>query len=167
MYNETVKSLSDKQRKNYAKYLAANEEIVTVFGIGEKYFWINAGLFFPLSFVLIGMPFLLKVLHLKHSKTYILTNRRVLIKDGVFNVNLTSAPFDKITHLTVKDKFIPRISYGIGDLVIHTAASGSLPVEIILEKIDGPLNVKNLIEELIVKEKHISPLVQPGLVKKF
>jgi len=162
-----VKSPTAKQRKNYAKYLTESEEIVSAFGIGDKYFWINASVFFPLSFILVGMPFLLKVLHLKHSKTYILTNRRLLIKDGVFNISLTSAPFNKITHITVKDKFLPRISYGIGDLIIHTAASGSLPVEIVLEKVQDPLEVKNLIEDLIVKERHITVPQQQGLVKKF
>ncbi|OGG06132.1 hypothetical protein A2872_04135 [Candidatus Gottesmanbacteria bacterium RIFCSPHIGHO2_01_FULL_42_12] len=162
-----MKSPTAKQRKNYAKYLTESEEIVSAFGIGDKYFWINASVFFPLSFILVGMPFLLKVLHLKHSKTYILTNRRLLIKDGVFNISLTSAPFNKITHITVKDKFLPRISYGIGDLIIHTAASGSLPVEIVLEKVQDPLEVKNLIEDLIVKERHITVPQQQGLVKKF
>ncbi len=167
MYNGFVKVLTEKQKIRYAKYLAEGEELVTVFGIGQKYFWLNAAIFFPLSFLLIGIPGLLKVLHLKHSKTYLLTNRRILIKDGVFNINLTTAPFDKITHITVRDKFLNRVSYGIGDLVVHTAASGSLPVEIVLEKIHNPLKVKNLIEELIVKERHITGSSQQGLVKKF
>ncbi len=147
-------------------YLSEGEELVTVFGIGDKYFWINTAIFFPLSFFLIGMPGLLKVFHLKHSKTYLLTNRRILIKDGVFNINLTTAPYDKITHITVRDKFINRISYGIGDLVVHTAASGSLPVEIVLEKVSQPIKLKNLIEELIYKEKQ-PQVVKESLVKKL
>lgn len=161
-----MKALTEKDRKKYQMYLSEEEELIAVFGIGQKYFWINTAIYFPLSFLLIGMPGLLKVFHLKHSKTYLLTNRRILIKDGVFNINLTTAPYDKITHITVRDKFINRISYGIGDLVVHTAASGSLPVEIVLEKVSQPIKLKNLIEELIYKEKQPAVLKE-SLVKKL
>lgn len=161
-----MKVLTEKDKKKYQKYLAEGEELVAVFGIGEKYFWINAVVFFPLAFLLIGMPGLLKVLHLKHSKTYLLTNRRILIKDGVFNINLTTAPYDKITHITVRDKFINRVSYGIGDLVVHTAASGSLPVEIVLEKVSQPVKLKNLIEELIYNERRPT-IIKESLVKEL
>lgn len=161
-----MKTLTEKDRKKYQKYLAPEEELVTVFGIGKRYFWTNTVIFFPLSFLLIGLPGLLKTLHLRHSKTYLLTNRRILIKDGVFNINLTTAPYDKITHITVRDKFVNRVSYGIGDLVVHTAASGSLPVEIVLEKVASPITLKNLIEDLIYKEKQ-PQVLKESLVKKL
>jgi len=92
-------------------------------------------------------------MHLKHAKAYLLTNRRVLIKDGIFSVSLTSAPLDKITHLTVKQDFLPKILYNTGDIVIHTA--GPTPVELHLYKVDKPMDVKNLMEELIIKEKSL------------
>ncbi|MDO8514916.1 MAG: PH domain-containing protein [bacterium] len=161
-----MKVLTEKDKKKYQRYLAVGEELVSVFGIGEKYFWINTAVYFPLAFLLIGMPGLLKVFHLRHSKTYLLTNRRILIKDGVFNISLTTAPYDKITHITVRDKFLNRISYGIGDLVVHTAASGSLPVEIVLEKVSQPVKLKNLIEELIYNEKQ-PHVIKESLVKKL
>lgn len=160
-----IKLATDKQKKRYADYLAEGEEIVAAFGIGNRYFWVNALTLAPLSLVLVGLPFFLKLVHLKHSKTYILTDRRVLVKDGVLSVKITSAPYDKITHLTVQEDFLTKLSYGIGDIIIHTA--GPTPVEIDLIKVQNPMRVKNLIEELIVKERSLlgvresDPLVKP------
>lgn len=157
-------SKSDLQKK-YSKYLAKGEEVVSAFGIGDRYFWTNALVFFPMSFLLIGLPFLLKIIHLRHSKTYIFTNRRIIVKDGVFSIKVTSAPYDKITHLEVKEDFFTRISYGVGDITVHTA--GRSPIEINLVKIQNPLAVKNLLEELIISERsllgviHEDPLVKP------
>lgn len=181
----------EKERKKHAHYLASGEEVVAVFGIGEKYFWYTflsyviivffligyplilrnlPGLeilatygnwvFLPGVLVfLIGLPYVLKLIHLKHSMTYILTDRRVLIKDGILSVNWTSAPYDKITHLTVKEDFIKKISYQIGDITIHTA--GPTPIETDLIKVQHPVKIKNLLEELIVKERSLLGVIQP------
>ncbi|MEK7565485.1 MAG: PH domain-containing protein [Patescibacteria group bacterium] len=143
--------VADKDKTKYSRYLASGEEIIAIFKIGDKYFWMQTITSIPLILLLIGIPRLLKILHLRHAKTYILTNRRVLVKDGIFSTELTSAPYDKITHITVKEDFLPKIAYGIGDITIHTA--GPTPVEIDLVKVFQPVKIKNLIEELMVKEK--------------
>lgn len=145
-------------QQKYHKYLAGGEEIISVFGIGNRYFWFNTIILAPLSLVLVGLPFFLKLVHLKHSKTYILTDRRVLIKDGVFSTKTISAPYDKITHISVREDFFKKLSYGIGDITIHTA--GPTPVEIDLVKVQNPLQIKNLIEELIVKERSLLGTLQ-------
>jgi membrane protein YdbS with pleckstrin-like domain len=155
---------TERQREKYADYLAEGEEIVAAFGIGPRYFWSNVAALAPLSLVLIGLPFLLKLVHLKHSKTYLLTNRRVLVKDGVFSVKITTAPYDKITHITVQENFLTKLFYKMGDITIHTA--GPTPVEIDLLKVQYPMRIKNLIEELIVKEKTSpSPSADSDLIK--
>lgn len=166
MATKPLRLASEKEKKKCAEYLAEGEEIVAVFGIGNKYFWINLIPLTLLSIPLVGLPFLLKHIHLKHKLTYILTDRRVLIKDGVLSVKITTAPYDKITHITVREDFFKRLSYGIGDITIHTA--GPTPVEIDLIKVQNPMQVKNLIEELIVKERSLlgtvagkDPLVKP------
>lgn len=166
MATKKLKLASDKQKEKFADYLAQGEEIITVFSIGNRYFWYNVAILFPLSFLLIGLPFLLKVVHLRHSKTYILTDRRVLIRDGVFSTKITSAPYDKITHITVQEDFLKKLSYGIGDITIHTA--GPTPVEIDLIKVQSPMRVKNLIEELIVKERSLLGVVdKESLIRPF
>lgn len=167
MAQKPLKPASAKQKEKYADYLAENEEVIAVFGIGDKYFWMNVIPLFILSIPLVGLPFLLKLIHLRHKLTYILTDRRVLIKEGVFSVKITTAPYDKITHITVREDFLPKISWGIGDITIHTA--GPTPVEIDLIKVQNPMKVKNLIEELIIKERSLlgtvkeDPLVRPLL----
>lgn len=153
MSSRRVRPATDKQKKKYADYLAEGEEIIAVFGIGNRYFWLNAVPLALLSIPIIGLPFFLKLIHLKHSKTYILTDRRVLVKDGVFSIKITTAPYDKITHITVREDFFKKLSYQIGDITIHTA--GPTPVEIDLIKVQQPMRVKNLIEELIVKERSL------------
>ncbi len=190
MKHQKVPLASDKEKLKHIDYLAAGEEVVAVFGIGEKYFWytffsyviiVAFLLGYPLILRLlpglevlnsygnwifapgviigiIGLPFVLKLIHLKHSMTYILTDRRVLIKDGLLSVNWTSAPYDKITHLTVKEDFIKKISYGIGDITIHTA--GPTPIETDLKKVQHPVKIKNLLEELIVKERTLLGVMQ-------
>ena len=87
-----------------------------------------------------------------------MTDRRVLVKDGVFSIKTISIPYDKITHISVREDFFKKLSYGIGDIVIHTA--GPTPVEIDLIKIQEPLKIKNLIEELIVKERSLLGTLQ-------
>lgn len=161
-----MKAATDHQKKKFANYLSTGEQLISVFGIGDKYFWYNAIPLFILSVPLIGMPFLLKLLHQKHSLTYILTNRRVMVREGIFSTELTTAPYHHITHITVKEKFLHKMSFQMGDIIIHTA--GPTPVEIHLLHVQDPMSVKNLIEELIIKEKTLvspeekkKPLVKP------
>ena len=193
MGSKKISSATYKEKIKFAHYLAEGEEIMSVFGIGNRYFWITLISYFLLVIILavyprilsqllglsvnpffylpaaavgiIGLPYILKLVHLKHKMTYIFTDRRVLVKDGVLSVKLTSAPYDKITHLTVKEDFLKRISYQIGDISIHTA--GPTPIETDLIKIQYPMKVKNLLEELIVRERSLlgtlkeDPLVKP------
>lgn len=144
---------TEAEKEKYAHFLSEGEEIVAVYAIGEKYFWINFSGLILLSFFLLGLPFLLRLVKLWHGRRYILTDRRVLVKEGILSVKITTVPYDKITHISVREDFFKKVSYGIGDITIHTA--GPTPVEVDLEKIEHPLRVKNLIEELIVRERSL------------
>ncbi len=124
---------------------------MAIFGVSDRYYFLMMLLTFPLSVFLIGLPYFLKVVHLKHTKTYIFTDRRVLIIDGMFSIKLTSAPYDKISHITVREDFFKNLILGVGDITIHTA--GPTPVEIDIVKVGHPMQVKNLLEELMFKEK--------------
>lgn len=165
MRSKKLDFATEKQKKHYSEYLADGEEIIAVFGIGKMYYWINFVSLLTLSLILVGIPFLLRLMHLKHSLTYILTDRRVLLKDGIFSVKTTSVPYDKITHIKVKQTFLNKISYDMGDITIHTA--GPTPVEIDLIKVQSPMRVKNLIEELIVKERSLLGVVSGAKKASF
>lgn len=165
------------QKRAFASYLSEDEELVLVTGLSNAYlrnkflvFFLFPGILFlaaaagtamllgvdKILAVVIGvildlMVTLLHTVHLYHAHRYLLTTKRVIIKKGLFNVKLTAALFDKITHLEVDQSFIDRILLHHGNIIINTA--GLNKGEIVLENIDYPLEIKNLLERLINRER--------------
>lgn len=84
---------------------------------------------------------------------YILTDRRLMRQMGYFNISLTAAIYDKITHVEVGQTFLQRTLLHYGTVVIHTA--GSQNKEIVLDNIAYPLQFKNLLEKLIDKYQNV------------
>lgn len=168
-------SIEDK--KHFQKYLAEDEELVLATGYGINYlrhqfvyfigfpggifFAIVTAIFYFLKInigygMLIGLALaivvaLLKTLLIYHSHRYLLTTRRVIIKSGFFAVKVTSALFDKITHIEVDQSFFERMVMKHGSVIINTA--GIHKDEIRLDNIDEPIEFKNLLERLINRER--------------
>lgn len=168
-------SAKDKQR--FAKYLAEDEELVLATGYGKNYlrhrfayYMIIPGLVFIIigaahayftSYNLgygllwglgVSMAFaLLKTIWLYHAHRYLLTTRRVIIKEGFFAVKLITALFDKITHIEVDQGLIDRAIMHHGNIIINTA--GGNKDELLLKYIDNPIEFKNLMERLINRER--------------
>ena len=94
---------------------------------------------------------ILKTMHLYHSNRYLLTTRRVVIKKGIFGVKLSATLFDKITHLEVDQSFTDRLLLHHGTIIINTA--GMSKGEISLKYVDYPMELKNLLERLINRER--------------
>lgn len=166
-----------KDKKKFAKYLAEDEELIVATGYGATYLRHQ----FLLYLIFPGLIFLalgggvayftdnnlgvgmllgwgvgaivasLKTILLYHSHRYLLTTRRVIIINGYFAVKLTSALFDKITHIEVDQGFIDRVLYHHGNIIVNTA--GMNKGEIRLDYIDKPLEFKNLLERLINRER--------------
>lgn len=156
------KPISEKERIKLEKFLARDEQIIFVTGIGRRYFWIKFLLFLPLAFFLIGIPKLAAVIRMRQSFHYILTNRRFLIIRGIFSRKITTAPLERITHITVEQSFNQRYLYGTGNLVIITA--GFDQREIVIENIGDPVRFKILIDELTQKrEKEATTATDEGL----
>lgn len=170
-------SPSEKQKKTFSKYLSEDEELVLVAGLsgahirskfimyllfpGLLFFALGLGLGWLLGFSKIwalGFAFLglivsstLKAMHLYHSHRYLLTTRRIIIKKGIFGVKITAALYDKITNLEVNQSFFDRILLHHGTIIINTA--GVSKGEISLAFVDYPLELKNLLERLINRER--------------
>ena len=170
-------SPTQKQINTFKKYLSEDEELVLVTGFSKAFtrskFIIY--LFFPgIIFGLIGLGLgwflalnkvwaatlagsfmlafgLLKTMHTYHSNRYLLTTRRVIIKKGIFGVKLTTTLFDKITHLEVDQAIVDRLLLHHGNIIINTA--GVTKGEIVLRYVDYPLELKNLLERLINRER--------------
>lgn len=165
------------QKKAFAPYLSEDEELVLVASFSKAYirskfvfylifpgllfFGFGLGLSWLLGFgkvwalvVSLSAMFisaLLRTLHVYHANRYLLTTRRVVIKKGLFSVKLTAALFDKITHLEVVQNVLDRLLLHHGSIIVNTA--GLNRGEIILRYIDYPMEIKNLLERLINRER--------------
>lgn len=168
---------SQKERDAFAKFLAEDEELVLATGFSNTYLrqqfayylimpWVvfilgglglaylmkfNLGVGLLMGFVSASFLALLKTMWLYHANRYLLTSRRVIIKKGLFTVKLTSALFDKITHIEVDQGFWDRLVMHHGKIIINTA--GMNKGEITLTFVDYPVGFKNLMERLINKER--------------
>lgn len=168
---------SEKQRKTFSKYLSEDEELILITGLSKAYIrskFIIYLMFPGLLFFALGLGFgwllglskalslslatggmfliaILKTLHTFHANRYLLTTRRVIIKKGIFGVKITAALFDKITNLEVNQSFIDRLLMHHGTIFINTA--GMNKGEISLKFVDYPLELKNLLERLINRER--------------
>lgn len=170
-------SPTQKQRDAFKKYLSEDEELVLVTGFSQAcirskfviylmfpgllFFGLGLGLgwllglskLWALIWALLGMflSAILKTMHLFHANRYLLTTRRVIIKKGIFGVKLSTTLFDKITHLEVDQSIVDRMLLHHGSIIINTA--GMNKGEIILKYVDYPLELKNLLERLINRER--------------
>ncbi|KAF0205684.1 MAG: Uncharacterized protein FD167_5577, partial [bacterium] len=170
-------SPTEKQKKAFAPYLSEDEELVIVTGFSKAYtrskfmlYLIFPGLVFALAGVgiawllglsktwaissavsLMVLSALLRTLHVYHANRYLLTTRRVIIKKGLFAVKLTAALYDKITHLEVVQGLIDRFLLHHGTIIVNTA--GLNKGDIVLKFVDYPLEIKNLLERLINRER--------------
>lgn len=170
-------SPSEKERKTFAKYLAEDEELILVTGLGKIYlrsYFITA-IFWPGGiFIILGLVFvyflkydlwwgaglglllaclfaLLKTIHVSYANKYLLTTRRVIIKKSIVAIKLASALYDKVTHIEVEQSLIEKLFYKHGTIIINTA--GTNKGEITLKYIDYPIEFKNLLERLINRER--------------
>lgn len=177
-YSESP-SLKDKQK--YEKFLAEGEEIVLVTSLSQAYLrrLCIFTLAFPGLLLMIGLMVfeyvkkggdtqaggyglliglgislvlgILRSIMGYHANKFILTTKRVLVKRGFFAVDLTSALYDKITHIEVVQNFMDRILLHHGKVVINTA--GMNKNEIVLPYVDFPIEFKNILERLINRER--------------
>ena len=177
-YAESV-PLKDKQK--YEKFLAEGEELVLVTSLSHGYLreigimtFAFPGLVFMIGITVyeyvktsgntkavgaglllgLGIALLLGVIRgvmAYHANKFLLTTRRVLVKKGFFAVDLTSALYDKITHIEVVQNFMDRLLLHHGRIIINTA--GMNKNEIILPYVDYPIEFKNVLERLINRER--------------
>ena len=170
-------SPTQKQKNAFKKYLSEDEELILVTNLSKAFirsqfiiYLLFPGMIFlglslgvgwflsldkvwtlSLGMVLMFLSALLKTMHIYHANRYLLTTRRVIIKKGLFSVKLTAALFDKITHLEVDQSIIDRMLLHHGTIIINTA--GLNKGEIMLRFVDYPLELKNLLERLINRER--------------
>ncbi len=160
---------SSKKLKKIKKYLTPHEEVLYFSGISQRYLYIQIAFWLPLAFLLVGLPKLLRVLRKNHEISYAITDRRFIIIEGLFSKKITSAPINRITHVTVEQSFLERFIYNSGDLDIVTA--GYDKHAIIMEKVANPIKLKVLYEELSqhtpVEKKKVKKSENPTKIPKL
>lgn len=170
-------SPNQKQQNAFKKYLSEDEELILVTGFSKAYirskyliyvlfpgmlflglalglgwaFNINQLWAFGIGVILMFLIALIRTMHVHHANRYILTTRRVIIKKGIFGVKLMAALFDKITHLEVDQSITDRLLLHHGTIIVNTA--GLNKGEIVLKYVDSPMELKNLLERLINRER--------------
>ncbi len=170
-------SPSAAQKRSFAPYLSEDEELILVTGLSGAYLRSRFAFYFMFPGMLFGIAVfaaswvfkappgislffalvativvgLLKTLLLYHANRYLFTTRRIIIKRGLFSVKLTAALFDKITHLEVDQSFMDRFLFHHGAIIVNTA--GLNKGEIVLRYVDYPMELKNLLERLINRER--------------
>lgn len=143
------KAPSKHQQKKLEKFLAREERPIVVTSIGAQYFWISFFILLPFAFLLVGLPKFSKLVRMRQSYTYALTNKRFLIIRGIFSRKIVTAPLAAITHVTIEQSVAQRYLFNSGHLVVITA--GFDQREIVIENIGDPVKFKILLEELTDK----------------
>ncbi len=170
-------SPSDSERSAFAKFLAEDEELILATGYGKTYlrqkfiyyliipgamfilgglglayfFKFNLGYGLLAGLIFAGIVAYLRTSWVYNANRYLLTTRRLIIKKGLFTVNLTSALYDKVTHIEVEQGIWDRAVMHHGKIIVNTA--GMNKGEITLYFVDRPVEFKNLMERLINKER--------------
>ena len=168
---------TEDEKKSFARFLAEDEELVLATGLGKLYlrsyfviclawpgfifmgvgfglayfFKFNLGVGLLGSLLVAALVAILKSRLLYHANRYLLTTRRVIIKKGVLTIKLTSALYDKITHIEVVQSFFDKLLMHHGSIIVNTA--GTNKDEIILKFIDYPIEFKNILERMINRER--------------
>lgn len=168
---------SEKQIKKNEQYISDDEEIVILTGLSEHYikhkavilfsiwllifyiggfvanFFLKQNIFLILATAILLATFLtaIQVYILAESVRYILTNKKLVVKKGYFQINIYSAAYDKITHIEVDQGIVDRIFFHYGHIMVHTAGQSSKEIE--LSHIDAPIEFKNVLERLIHHER--------------
>lgn len=180
LYNELMKTAENrgpKEKKAFKDFLSEDEELVLATGFGKNYmrhkfayysmwpggillaigfglayyFQFNLGVGLLAGFIAASLYALAQAVWHYHANRYLLTTRRVIIKKGLLSVNLTSALYDKITHIEVEQGVLDRLIMKHGNIIVNTA--GGNKDQILISAIDEPIQFKNLLERLINRER--------------
>ncbi len=174
---KTAENRAPKEKKAFKDVLSEDEELVLATGFGKNYmrhkfayysmwpggillaigfglayyFQFNLGVGLLGGFIAASLYALAQAIWHYHANRYLLTTRRVIIKKGLLSVNLTSALYDKITHIEVEQGVLDRLIMKHCNIIVNTA--GGNKDQILISAIDEPIQFKNLLERLINRER--------------
>lgn len=137
--------------------MASGEEVKYEFSIGKGWRLLGLVSFTVISLSLFSVSIWFAVLilltvafyfgfYLKAANNYALTNKRILVRRGLFSISTVSIDYGKITDVTVLEPFFESGLAKTGSIAINTAGTDVL--EVVLRHITNPIDVKKRIDEL-------------------
>ncbi|RJP46001.1 MAG: PH domain-containing protein [Armatimonadetes bacterium] len=170
---------TEKQKKKFNHYLNDDEEMIIFTTVSPAYllhkfmlhFLLASLITIPIFFFVyiffrhqligvLGIAILLSLVYAavryyltKEGIQYILTNKRLIVQVGYFQVTLYSANYNKIAHIEVVQNFLERLFYKHGKIIVQTAGTDKKPIT--LDYIEYPLVFKNIMERLIHQERRL------------
>ena len=115
------------------KTLIKDEKVISFFSV-HKFHYI---LPIIMSFLIIGIPLLLKYLFIEYG----LTNKRVITKTGIISRSTEEMKLSKVETVEIKQGILGRI-LGYGSVVV----SGTGSSNVIISKVSNPIEVKKKID---------------------
>lgn len=105
----------------------------------------NGGAFFW-AIVLYGVVWFYFGFYIKAAHAYAFTDKRVLVHVGWLSTKMISIDYGKITDLFVAEKFLDRLIFKTGKIVINTA--GTSGHEAVLINVAEPYEIKKKLEAI-------------------
>jgi uncharacterized membrane protein YdbT with pleckstrin-like domain len=129
------------------KQTVSSDKIIHEFGVSKWYIALYIVVGILLAPFIVGILFVILGVYYWMNYRYILTDKRIIAKRGIFNIKIDSAPYSKITDISLFQRFGERIFFRMGTLEVNTAGSNS--PEILLNKIENPKMIKQIIFDLM------------------
>jgi len=85
--------------------------------------------------------------YLRVANIYAFTNKRIIIHKGWLSTSLISVEYNRITDVTVREKFIEKLLTNTGDLLIDTA--GTSTMEIVLSCVSAPYEKRKKLDQIM------------------
>ncbi len=98
-------------------------------------------------FAWIGFFLLVWVILKKFSTKFIVTNKRIIDREGILSEHVHSVTFKHVTSVGISIGIIDKI-FSIGTIIIDTSGTGT-DIELTWEGVSDPIKVKRIIEKKI------------------
>jgi len=115
------------------KTLINDERVISIFSIHKLFYIIP----FMMSFFIIGIPLLLKLIFTEYG----LTNNRVITKTGIIGRSTEEMKLSKVETVEIKQGILGRI-LGYGSVIVTGTGSSN----VVISKVSNPIDVKKKID---------------------
>ena len=114
-------------------------------------------------FLILSIVLLIRVEYRIWSKRYALTNKRIILSEGIFSEKFRSTVYNKITDLRLNQTMFDKV-LNIGTIGIDTAGTDAIEIRFI--GVRNPVYIQNKISEMQSATKSINEEIVETKIKK-